>query len=657
MSRHFNTAFNAYQAGKFNEASTALQLALLENARDARSLHLLGIIEAKQGRYQSALSFLERAVEAKPQHIPYLMDTANVVASLGNPAEAIRVYDSVLEKDQKIVEAWSNKGQALRLLGRNEEAVDCFNAALRINSKFVDSHRALAQTYWALGKSPEAVRHFDEVVKLNPVDVVSLFHRGVCLHNQQSYEKAVTDFREVTRRLPEFGDGYGRLAGALLEIAEFKDALEAATRAISLQPEQGDWYWYRGRALSELERPAEALLDFEKMYAIKKDEGNFLACAGSAYLDLNQIDRALDLYDRGLRRDPSNPIWHYNRGCALARYRRYPEAISCYEEALALDPNHATSHWNQSLALLCQGDVRGWDKYEWRWKLPANVGPDPKSQPAGIPKWHGHEDISGKRILLTAEQGLGDCIMAARFASCVKQLGATVELAVPKGLRRLFASLANVDAVLDRGESIALGRFDYYCPLLSLPRILGVSFESIPYGDSAYLGADAELVERWRQIFLERAPLSSYQTKRIGLMWRGKANRSLGIRSVRLSDLSTITELPFQFISLQKDIEKEDASLLEQLGVHHFGEDQTDFADAAAMIELMDVVVTIDTSIAHLAGALGKETWILLQYDAEWRWLTDRTDSPWYPKAKLFRQPAPGDWSSVVKEIAGRLAS
>jgi hypothetical protein len=388
------------------------------------------------------------------------------------------------------------------------------------------------------------------------------------------------------------------------------------------------------------------------MRTLGAHEDTVLNLMGGAYIDLHQFDKATELYDRSIRFKPDSAIGYYNRGVSLGRQRRYQEAITAYDEALARDPTHATSHFNCALAMLVQGDVRGFEPYEWRWKLPTG-GPDPRSQPLQLPKWNGHEEIAGRNVLLTAEQGLGDSIMFCRFAPLVSAMGAHVKLAVPTPLVRLLSHLPGVDEVRDRSKPIPLAEFHFYSPMMSLPKILGMTFDDIPFGKSAYLEANPTLIERWRTIL--DAATGGRQKPRIGIMWSGRKTISLGVRSINLEMLLKLLDDRFDFISLQKDLPDEDLQVLAEKGIHHFGKEQDDFADAAAMIELVDLVITIDTSIAHLAGGLGKETWIMLQYDAEWRWLEDRTDSPWYPKARLFRQQSPGEWGPVLDEVRAAL--
>jgi len=652
MSKFFQNARVAYKAGKFNEATLHLQQALVFNAKDAASYHLLGIIEAQQGRFENALRHLDSAVTIAPKELPYAIDRANVIASLGRPAEAIEAYDKALAISPRIPEAISNKGQALRLLGRFQEAAENFREAIAIKPSFADAHRCLGQALWAMDKNEDAIASFTKAIALHPSDVASLLHRALCRFNIRRYEDAVADLKELIKLVPEHSEAHGRLAMTLVELEQFKPAYVAASRACELDPTSHEWVSQKGKALMGLDRPAEALREFERMRALGAPEDTVLNLMGGAYIDLHEFDKATELYDRSIRFKPDSAIWYYNRGVSLGRQRRYQEAITAYDEALARDPSHASSHFNCALAMLVQGDVHGFEPYEWRWKLPSG-GPDPRSQPSQLPKWNGYEEIEGCNILLTAEQGLGDSIMFCRFAPLVAAKGANVKLAVPTPLVRLLSKLPGVQGTLDRATPITLAEFQYYSPLMSLPRALEMTFDDIPFGKSAYLEADPELIERWRAIL--DAATGGHHKPRIGIMWSGRKTISLGVRSINLEMLLKLLDDRFDFISLQKDLPDEDLQTLAEKGIHHFGKEQDDFADAAAMIDLVDLVITIDTSIAHLAGGLGKETWIMLQYDAEWRWLEDRTDSPWYPKARLFRQQAPGEWGPVLDEVRAAL--
>ena len=652
MSKIYQQAHAAYKAGRSTEAANTLRAALRESPTHAPSFHLLGIIEAKQKRFEVALKCLDAAVNLEPKNASYLVDRANVIASMGSPRDAVTAYDLAITLNPTIAEAHSNRGQALRMLGRRPEAVASFDRAIAIKPNLIDAHCFRSDTLMEMGDFDAAITGYTQTLLLNPAHLPAMLNRGTCQLNRRRYAKAAEDFKRIIDLVPEHAEAHGKRSQALFELDDFKFALAAADRAIALDGQNPQWHLYRGKSLHRLKRFPEALAEFEKTTLLKGNTADSLVALGAVYMELHQYDKALDYFDQGIRIDPTVGVWHYNRGVTLQKLRRLDEAIASFDEAVALDPLHASAHWNAALCYLLQGDPKGWELYEWRWKLEKG-GPDQKLQPVGLPRWQGFEPIDGKRLLLTSEQGLGDTIMFSRYIPLVTALGARVSLALPAGLVRTLSSFSNVESIVVRGKPHNLKGFDAFCPLMSLPKIFGTTVETIPSGDKPYLFANPELVAKWKRILA--AGEAKTRRARIGLMWSGRNVQSLGMRSMSLATLLGVLDPNCQFISLQKEISDEDAALLAEAGVPHFGTEQEDFADAAALIELCDLVVTIDTSIAHLSGAMGKTTWVLLQKHAEWRWLLDRTDSPWYPDARLFRQPESDDWASVVRDVKAAL--
>jgi tetratricopeptide (TPR) repeat protein len=652
MSRAFPQAQAAYKAGRFIEAANTLRAALRESPTHAPSFHLLGIIEAKQKRFDFALKCFDAAVNLEPKNASYLVDRANVIASMGRPQDAVAAYDLAISLNPGIAEAHSNRGQALRMLGRRPEAIASFERAISLKPNFVDAHCFRSDTLMEMGQFDAAITGYTQTLLLNPAHIPAMLNRGNCQLNCRRYAKAAEDFKRIVDLVPEHAEAHGKRAQALLELDDFKSALAAADRAIVLDGKNPQWHLYRGRALHWLKRFPEALAEFELTTTFKGNTADNLVALGAVYMELQQYDKALDFFDQGIRIDPTVGLWYYNRGVTLQKLRRFDEAIANFDEAIALDPLHASAHWNSSLCYLIQGDPKGWDLYEWRWKLEKG-GPDPKLQPRGLPRWQGFEPIEGKRLLLTSEQGLGDTLMFSRYIPLVTAMGAKVSLALPKGLVRVLSSFQDVESIIVRDKPYNLKGFDAFCPLMSLPKIFGTTLDTIPSGKTPYLHAEPALIEKWRTRLA--AATKNDPRPRIGLMWSGRNLQSLGMRSMSLATLLGVVDPNFQYVSLQKEIPEEDLALLATAGVPHFGDEQEDFADAAAIVELCDIVITIDTSIAHLSGAMGKETWILLQHHAEWRWLLDRNDSPWYPRARLFRQPAPDDWTTLIVDVKSAL--
>jgi hypothetical protein len=324
---------------------------------------------------------------------------------------------------------------------------------------------------------------------------------------------------------------------------------------------------------------------------------------------------------------------------------RYDDALQSYQQASALKPDFANVQWNEGFCRLLLGDfAKGWEKYESRWQIEDICKPRDFSQP----RWSGDTDVQDKTILLYAEQGLGDTLQFCRYVELLADLGAKVFLEVPASLKTLLTSLRGVSGFISRGDDLT--GIDYHCPLLSLPLACQTRLETIP-ANIPYLFSQPDKVQRWHD------RLGQKTQPRVGVVWSGNsAHKNDRNRSLPLPELLTLRTADWQLISLQKELRGSDAALLaEQPVLQHYGEQLRDFSDTAALIELMDVVISVDTSVAHLAAAMGKPTWILLPYAPDWRWLLEREDSPWYPTVRLFRQTRHGDWHSVLERVTDEL--
>ena len=365
---------------------------------------------------------------------------------------------------------------------------------------------------------------------------------------------------------------------------------------------------------------------------------------GVIALTANQPNTAVLLISKALEIRKTKDAF-FNYGLALQANRQPLLAIDAYKKAIALNPKEDKYYWNKALSLLQTGNfVEGWPLYEFGWKGSKQRGIELNTNK---PLWLGSEELNGKTILLHSEQGLGDTIQFCRYATLVKEMGANVLLSIPKELVSLMTRLSGVDEVLVQGDS--LPTFEYHCPLLSLPQAFKTTIKTIPKKHS-YLQAEILKIDIWK------SRLGVKNKKRIGLVWSGSsAHKKDTTRSLTLQELLPFLPKDYEYVSLQKEVRESDKDVLATSGIKHFGEQLKDFTDTAALCELMDIVISVDTSVAHLAGALGKTTWIMLPYSPDWRWLLDRDDSPWYPTVKLYRQDKIGDWSAVLKKMKSDL--
>jgi Flp pilus assembly protein TadD len=388
-----------------------------------------------------------------------------------------------------------------------------------------------------------------------------------------------------------------------------------------------------------------------KAAAINPGDASAHSSLGNLLLQQGRLDEAVTCYRKAVDLKPDFSEALNNLGNALRAQKRLDEAIASYRRALGLRSDDPEAHYNLAMALLARGDMpAGWEEHEWRWKTPQLA---PSHRNFAQPQWRG-EAAAGRALLLHAEQGFGDTLQFCRYAPLAAAGGLRIILEVPKPLVRLLHSLAGVDRIVMQGE--ALPPFDLHCPMLSLPLALGTTIATIP-SDVPYLHADTAQVAAWRT----RLAATEKRGPRIGLVWAGNPRKPLLAaaaldrrRSIAPERLAPLFELPgLRFYSLQKD----GPAAPTHFPLADFMAEMEDFADTAALIANLDLIVSVDTSVAHLAAALGKPVWLLDRFDPCWRWLVGRRDSPWYPGLRLYRQPRPGDWGSVIGEIARDLRS
>jgi len=499
-----------------------------------------------------------------------------------------------------------------------------------------------------LKRHEAALASCDQAIALKPDDAEAYKNRGNALLALKQHDAAIQSYDRAILLRPDYADAHFNRGNVLNLIEQHEAAIQSFDRAIALNPGDAEAYNNRGIALQVLKRHDAAIQSFERAIALNPGYADAFNNCGNVLKEIKRYDEALACYDKALAIKPDFAEVLSNRGSVLHELKRYDEALASYDQALAIKPDYAEAHWNESVCRLLIGDFkRGWEKHEWRWKIDAlNIARRNFSQPL----WLGNEGIAGKTILLHAEQGFGDTIQFARYAQAVAEKGARVILEVQPTLRPLLSDISGPYQVLSQGEP--LPGFDFHCPLLSLPLAFNTRLESIPCS-IPYLSARAPAVKKWK----EKLGQNDAHGPRVGFVWSGNpAHKNDHNRSIALSRLVALGDLGVMPVSLQNAVRPEDERVLAaNKHILHFGSELKDFSDTAALVSLMDLVISVDTSVAHLAGALGKPVWILLPFAPDWRWLVDREDSPWYPSARLFRQPTIGDWDSVIDAVRQQL--
>ncbi|MDC1383565.1 tetratricopeptide repeat protein, partial [Candidatus Puniceispirillum sp.] len=459
-------------------------------------------------------------------------------------------------------------------------------------------------------------------------------------------DETLVNYNKAISLKPDYADALNNKGNVLQELRRFDEALVDYNKAISLKPDYADAFNNRGNVLQELRRFDEALSDYKKAISLKPDYVDAFNNRGIVLRELGRFDEALADHNKAISLKPGYAGAFNNRGIVLRELRRFDEALSDYNKAISLKPDYAEAHWNKSLQLLLQGEFSsGWKLYDWRWK---RKGLSCLKRGYSQPLWLGKEDLRGKTILLCWEQGLGDTIQFSRYVKEVSKLGCRVALEVQKPLFELMKGIMGVDELIEDGGDLPI--FDYYCPLMSLPLALGTTIETIPAGKFYFRSTDDKLTEWSERLGVKSQP-------RVGIVWSGSAiHKKDHNRSIALEPLLGAISGNYELVSLQKEVREVDLITLERSKyVKHFGADIYDFADTAALCELMDIIVSVDTSVAHLAGTLGKPINLLLPYNPDFRWFLDRNDSPWYPSMKLFRQGPERLWEPVMEKVRADL--
>jgi tetratricopeptide (TPR) repeat protein len=490
----------------------------------------------------------------------------------------------------------------------------------------------------------EALASFEQALMLVPHSAEILANRGNALRGLKRLEAALASYDQALAMRPDFAEVLYNRGITLAELKQLDAALASFDRHLEIAPDNANVLNHRAAILAELKRYEEAVASYDRAVACKPDHAPALNNRGAALTKLGRFEEAIADYDAAIAINPGSEEAHHNRAQALTSLGRVDEALESFARALAIKPDYPEGRFDESLCRLLNGDlVRGWQGYEWRLKKKDRWSRgDDFAQPA----WLGGQDVRGKTVLLYAEQGFGDTIQFCRYASLVAERGAKVILEVQAPLRSLLESVAGPAKVVSRED--LLPAFDYHCSLLSLPFVFQTTLETIP-GSLRYITPPRERVEAWR------ARLGAAPSPRIGLVWSGHPRHGKDhLRSLSLEALADVIQ--GRCFSLQKEIRDSDrVALAKTKNIEHFGEEIEDFADTAALASHMDLVISVDTSVAHLAGALGKPVWILLPRAPDWRWLLERDDSPWYPSARLFRQPQSGEWDGVLRRVAEEL--
>ena len=578
----------------------------------------VGLYEAvlghlRAGRFLDAQLCCRRALERDPEHLELLHLMALVCFNAGQFDHAVEWISRAIRRETRPAYL-TLLGTALLNLDRRNDALRVFDKAVQLKPDDASLWNCLGNACIENNRTADAIASFQRALTIDPAHLDSAYKAGVLLQLQRRFEEALACLDVCQRLRPDDANTLHMRAMALHGLRRFEEALDDNRRANALDPQNPYIQNNLGRDLTELGRSEEALPWFDSALQARPD-----------------FVEALN-----------------NKGFALNLLHRFAEAFAVYGRAKQIDPDNAQATWDLALLNLLLGNfAAGWSGREARFRLPSLSAPYPKFQQ---PPWLGEGDIAGKTMLLYADEGLGDSIQFARYFPLLAARGARVVLAVDEAVRPLLSGISGVAECVSK--SVALPAFDLHCPISSLPLAFATTLETIPDGTGYLPPPPADRVQAWADRLGRRDRL------RVGLVWSGNPRHMNDRnRSIPLKTLTKVLDIDAAFISLQKEPQPEDRATLAATAILDLTAELTNFVETAALVSCLDLVITVDTSVAHLAAALGRPTWILLPFTPDYRWLLDRDDSPWYPTARLFRQTEACDYASVVDRVRAELAA
>jgi tetratricopeptide (TPR) repeat protein len=631
-----------HQQGNLAEAERGYRGILAINPRNFNALGFLGTVYLQRGDAAQALTLLDRSIALNARQPLAHCNRGHALQQLNQQEDALRSFDLALKAQPDFVDACFGRAVALQTLGRADAAFDAYRKVVAFNPRHLDAHIRMGNVLLGGRRFEEAFKAYQSALVLAPQSAGLHCNLGLVCQRMGRIEESIAAYEKAVALQPDFAEAFVNLGNALRELERFDEALASYDKAIALKANYIDAYNNRGNLLRDVRRFDEALACFD---LILEKEPGFAGAYGnraSIFQTLGRFDEALIGYAGAIALNPGFVEAYSNRGVLMMNFRQLDDAARDFEKAHAADPHYPEAYWNRSFLELLHGRFEtGWPLYEYRWQSMQKRSRRSFTQPM----WSGKESLENKTILVYVEQGMGDTLQFCRYASLLVARGARVVLEVQQPLLELVRTLpASVEVVVHGDE---LPAFDYQCPMMSLPLVCGTTVETIP-ADIPYLRVNADKQDAWRARLGERV------RPRIGIVWSGNAAQGNDHnRSMPLAHLTPLLDLPVDLFVLQKDIRPADRLFLNaHPQIKTYQDEFENFSDTAAFVAEMDLVLSVCTSVAHLAGALSKPLWVMLCFAADFRWLLDREDSPWYPTARLFRQPAYGEWNCLVIEVA-----
>jgi tetratricopeptide (TPR) repeat protein len=643
------TAIQHHQAGNLYEAERLYREVLAGDAVNAEAYRRLGTCCQAQGRWPEAEANLNQALIFKPDFGEAHNDLGIVFAVQGKVTPAIECFELAIRYMPLSPDAPNNLGIMLAMQRRFDEAAASFRHALDLRPDFAEAHFNIGNAFREQGLFVDAIVHFERALELRPNYSEAFNNLGLALRESGRTDEAINAMQRAVQLRPDYGKAHHNLALALMDRGYLTGAIASFRQALHLMPQSFETLLSLGGALREAKQLDESVAVLHEALRLRSDSAEARNTLGNTYVEMDRHAAAEAEFREAIRLRPDLADAHNNFANMLGRLGRHTEALTAYQEAIRLRPEYAEAYTNRSFIQLLLGNfAEGWQGYDWRWKCkktPAIVATD-------LPVWDG-TPLKGRTILLQEEQGLGDTIQFIRYAPLVKARGGRVILHCQPGLMPLLAGCPGIDLLADK--SAPHPPADVRAPLLSLPGIFRTNLGSIP-GGVPYLFAQPQMIESWRE------KLSAISGYRVGIAWQGNpqhpGDRFRSIPLERFGELAKVEGV--SLISLQQGYGTEQIAQLSGRFPLAVVDSETNstagvFMDTAAIMANLDLVITVDTAVAHLAGALGLSAWIPLSTAPDWRWLLGRNDSPWYPSLRLFRQQQLGRWDDVFVNIVEAL--
>jgi len=608
----------------------------------------IAVSQFDTGQLAAAEASFRRIVALQPSHGEAWHRLGLIAMSTGRPADAVAAIQRAISQPGARAMQVSDLGVAYWNFGRRDMAAACFQRAIEMQPELSDAHYNLGNVLESLGRSEEAITCYERTLALQPRYPAAHNNFGNVLVKQGRLEEAIAAFQRALALQPNFPEAMSNLGDALTKAGREEEAIELLRRTVALKPDFAEGHNNLGSALWKKKRREEAAASYRRALELNPNYAEAHSNLGGFFMGCEQLAEAITCYERAVALKPDLPDAYGNMGVAYMRRGDNERALELVRQAIACDPKFADGHWNLALVLFLLGRwEEGWCEHEWRWRTPVPVSPLRHFSP---PPWDG-APMPGGTLLLHAEQGFGDTMQFMRYVPLARERSqaARVVVEVPPPLVRLLAqSVEPGIEIVGRAawDASALPPFDAHLPLLSQPLALR---EYAPLRVSGpYLRAD----ETSRAVWRERLPAGF----RVGLVWAGKPdhtndhNRSLAFD--RLLPLLRVPDVHFISLQVGTPLPQREGVVLHDHAAH-----LADFADTAALIAELDLVISVDTAVAHLAGALGTRVWMLLPFAPDWRWGVAGDETPWYPTMRLFRQRTIGDWDGVVARVAAELGS